>query len=67
MDSRYVNMKILQYNEMRAQAPWEARERGDVGPVRREWGRKKMKVFLSRQINPVGKWQDKDLGKKRAF
>lgn len=35
MDSRYVNMKILQYSEMRAQAPWEARERGAAGPIHR--------------------------------
>ena len=35
VDSRYVNMKILQYSEMRAQAPWEARERGAAGPIHR--------------------------------
>lgn len=40
MDSRHVNIKILQYSEMRAQIPWEARERGAVGPRHREWGRK---------------------------
>ena len=26
-----------------------------------------MQVFLSRQIHPVGKWQNKEVGKQRAF
>ena len=30
-------------------------------------GKEQMKVFLSRQINPVGKWQNKELGKQSAF
>lgn len=66
MGNTHVNIKKSQYSAIRVSALWEATEREQwVLPTGNREG--KVKGFLSRHINWVGKWQNKDLGEQRAF